>query len=164
MGSGNIPDQPVELEQMKKELITLKYEFQYDIVIFSTRCCSIEGKTAIWEWLEKYELDEFINDITYEKQAACVYVDDRGITFDGHWSGLADKINEFENWIEKNKRIKELEVDRDEKRLLVNSIKAYAKEEIYEGGLNQSNLIRLLVKLDAGNDSIKEILDSLRFA
>lgn len=160
LGSDNIPDPPVELDQMKKELTKLKYELEFDIVIFSTRCYLIEGKTAIWEWLEKYELDGFINDITHEKPVACAYVDDRGITFDGHWSGLADKINEFENWIEKDVRRKELEVERDEERFLINSIKSYAKEGFYYGGIPQSNLIRLLVKLNAGNDVIKEILES----
>lgn len=105
-GCTEIPDPPVELEQMKEELRDLKFGYQYEIVIFSTRCRTLEGKTAIWKWLEKYDLDIYIDRLCDTKPPAIAYVDDRGIHFDGHWKGIADTVFDFETWFEKDSRKK----------------------------------------------------------
>lgn len=100
-GVAEIPDPPIDLEVMKKELTLLKNHFNYKIAIYSTRCASLEGRNAIWEWLKKYDLNLLIDELCDVKPPATVYVDDRALLFDGCWSGMADKIYEFKNWTEK---------------------------------------------------------------
>tara|TARA_Y100000310_G_scaffold16778_2_gene16718 strand:- start:2951 stop:3352 length:402 start_codon:yes stop_codon:yes gene_type:complete len=44
----------------------------------------IDGKTGvelIWEWLDKYNLNQYIEDVTYTKPNAKYYIDDKAIKF-----------------------------------------------------------------------------------
>lgn len=70
----------------------------YEIVIVSSRCSSDEGRSAIWLWLEKYELARYVYRVCKEKPPALVYIDDRAICFDGHPETLLEKIQNFKPW------------------------------------------------------------------
>ena len=90
-GEGIISDPPVPgIEQVLFELSS-----KYEIVIQSTRCISLKGRSAITEWLEKYNLSQFITRLYCEKPPAVIYIDDRGYRFDGNTNGLADKISKL---------------------------------------------------------------------
>lgn len=71
----------------------------YEIVIVSTRCASNAGREAIGEWLDKYDLDVYVDKVCKEKPPAIVYIDDRAICFDGHPETLLNKIENFQPWL-----------------------------------------------------------------
>ncbi len=72
----------------------------YYTIICSSRCSLCGGKEAIKDWLEKYNLDQYIDEIAAIKPAAVVYVDDRGLTFDGNATTLYNKIKNFHSYLE----------------------------------------------------------------
>jgi FMN phosphatase YigB (HAD superfamily) len=51
---------------------------EYNIIIFSTR-----NSSDIVKWLEKYHLSKYIHRVTNIKPPAVVYIDDRGLRFNG---------------------------------------------------------------------------------
>ena len=86
---GTIYDKPVK--GTKRSLKKL-YNMGFNLIIFTCKARNdrvlINGKTAvemIWEWLEKYELDKYILNITNEKPRALCYIDDKGIRFE-NWN------------------------------------------------------------------------------
>lgn len=101
-GVDKIPDPPIEIEKMKKELLQLKC-FGYRLVIFSSRCSDQNGIEAIIMWLSYWNLLDYFDDICESKPPAMVYVDDRALTFDGKWTGFAAKIHDFKTWMEREK-------------------------------------------------------------
>jgi len=57
----------------------------------------INGKTGIelvWDWLEKYEIDSYIEDIVWGKPNALVYIDDKGYRFE-NWDDTLNFIGEL---------------------------------------------------------------------
>ncbi len=67
----------------------------YKIEIFTVR-----NKKLTYEWLKKYQLDEFIHDITNVKNPyASVILDDRALRFDGDFDkALAEILNFTPYW------------------------------------------------------------------
>ena len=73
---------PGSIESIKK--ISKKYK----IVIYTAKAKKdrplINGKTGIelvWEWLKKYDIDQYIQEVTAEKPRAICYIDDKAIRF-----------------------------------------------------------------------------------
>lgn len=95
-GATNIPDSPVD---GIAELIDGLREQGYEVAVVSTRCATIEGRDAVKEYLIANEIN--VDLIMAEKPPAIVYVDDRGITFDGTTDDLMRKITTFKAWWEK---------------------------------------------------------------
>lgn len=62
----------------------------YELKIFTAR-----NKLLSAKWLIDNNLDEIIQDITSEKEPCWLYIDDRCISFDGNFSKLAAKIENF---------------------------------------------------------------------
>ena len=93
---GTIYDEPIEgaidsIEYLNKQL-------GFDLVIYSCKARPdrplINGKTGIdliWEWLNKYNLKNYIKDVTYIKPDAFAYIDDKGVRFD-NWKNCIKQI------------------------------------------------------------------------
>lgn len=82
-----------------REAIADIREAGYEVVVVSTRCASMEGMSAVGEWLSNNQI--FVDGIYKEKPPAIVYIDDRAICFDGDASQLLNKINNFVPWNKK---------------------------------------------------------------
>ena len=74
-------------EQLKK------LSKDYEIKLFTSRNKLLAGK-----WIFDNKLNEFISDITSEKQPAWLYIDDRGLNFNGDYQKLYDDIINFKVW------------------------------------------------------------------
>ncbi len=71
----------------------------YKIVIFSSKANPtrplIKGKTGIeliWEWLDKYQIKKYIQDVTFNKINAKYYIDDKAIHFN-NWENTLEILN-----------------------------------------------------------------------
>lgn len=84
-----------------KEAIAAIRRNGYEVVVVSSRCAYAEGRKAISDYLDKYEIK--VDKIVKEKPPAIVYIDDRAICFDGNASALLKKIEEFTPWNKSNK-------------------------------------------------------------
>lgn len=73
-----------------------KISDEYDIVIFTCRDMS-----KVRDWLQTYDLDKYIRAVTMTKPKAYVYIDDRAITYNGHYDEVLEKLETFKTWWEK---------------------------------------------------------------
>ena len=81
---GTIYDNPIDgVEEALKQLSK-----DYILIIYTCKANPdrplVNGKTGIeliWEWLNKYNLSQYINEIVYGKPNAKYYIDDKGIRF-----------------------------------------------------------------------------------
>ena len=96
---GTVYDEPIKgaLEAIKE--LSQKYE----IVIFTAKAKLdrplVNGKTGaelVWDWLEKYNIQQYIKKVTSEKPRAIAYIDDKGIQFKS-WGDTLKQINETPN-------------------------------------------------------------------
>ena len=94
-GATVIPDAPVK--GIKEALWGIRKH--YRVVVVSSRCYHPGGIEAIRAWLDQHGIT--VDDVTGEKPAAVVTVDDRAICFDGKPDTLLEKIRDFKPW---NKR------------------------------------------------------------
>ena len=65
----------------------------YEIKLFTTR-----NKLLASRWLIENKIDVYFQDITNTKDVCYLYVDDRCITFDGSFTSLKNKIENFKVW------------------------------------------------------------------
>ena len=91
---GTIYDEPVYGTRKSLEFLSRKY----NLIIFTCKANPerplVNGKTGpelIQEWLKKHNIDKYINEITYKKPRALLYIDDKGIRFDD-WESTLDFI------------------------------------------------------------------------
>jgi 3-deoxy-manno-octulosonate cytidylyltransferase (CMP-KDO synthetase) len=82
-----IYDKPV-CDDIMIHLDKIKNKLNYNIVIFTCKADpdrplinNKTGKELIWEWLKKYKLDKYIDDIVFEKPISVLYIDDKGFKF-----------------------------------------------------------------------------------
>lgn len=95
-GTVTIEDEPVEgIETVFKKLKNAGF----DIVIFSCRALSKEGKGAIIYWLIRHSLINYVTKVTAEKPIAKCYVDDRAIAFNGDTKDLVAQIMNFKSYL-----------------------------------------------------------------
>ena len=76
---------------------------KFKIVIYTAKAKSdrplINGKTGtelVWEWLNKYNLDKYISEVTSEKPRAICYIDDKAIRF-VNWDQTMKELKSFTN-------------------------------------------------------------------
>lgn len=63
-----------------------KYSLDYFLVIFTCR----QPIESVWKWLEEYDLDKYIYEVTNSKPKAKLYIDDRGYRFTSWAKALED--------------------------------------------------------------------------
>lgn len=91
-GADTIPDAPVvgtkeAIEELRKT---------YDVKVYSSRCGQEGGKQAMADWFLKHGI--VVDQICDHKPPALVYVDDRGVTFNGNWAECIESIKNFNQW------------------------------------------------------------------
>jgi hypothetical protein len=95
---GTVYDEPIDgaIEAIKS------LSDRYNIVVFSAKAKPdrplVNGKTGvelIWEWLEKYNLSQYVSEVTSEKPRAIVYIDDKAIRFNS-WSQALNELSMIE--------------------------------------------------------------------
>ena len=74
---------------------------KYNIIIFTAKAKSnrplVNGKTGtelVKEWLEKYNVMQYVQDITSEKPRAKIYIDDNGYRFSS-WGKTLNDLKEI---------------------------------------------------------------------
>jgi len=89
---GTVYDDPVKGTADALRILSSKYR----LIILSCKADPkrplIGGKTGvqlIWEWLDKHDFSQYIEDVTHEKVRAKYYIDDKGITFES-WSQILE--------------------------------------------------------------------------
>jgi hypothetical protein len=78
---------------------------KYTIIIYTAKAKPsrplIQGKTGIelvWEWLKKYNIDQYVKEVTAEKPRAILYIDDNGYRHN-NWTDTLDFMNDYERYI-----------------------------------------------------------------
>jgi hypothetical protein len=59
----------------------------------------VNGKTGIelvWEWLIKYNVNQYVKEVTAEKPRAVLYIDDNGYRH-SNWENTLNYIKHYEN-------------------------------------------------------------------
>jgi hypothetical protein len=76
---------------------------KYNIVIYTAKAKKdrplINGKTGVelvWEWLTKYNLNQYISEVTAEKPRCICYIDDKAISFI-NWNQTLNDLKKFTN-------------------------------------------------------------------
>ena len=90
---GTIYDPPIEGSKEALEKLSKKY----DVIVFSAKARDdrpiVDGKTGrelIEEWLEKYDMMQYVKEVSAEKPRAVCYIDDKAIRFDTWEQSLSD--------------------------------------------------------------------------
>jgi len=102
---GTIYGEPLEGVEMALKHIQRK---GYNIIVFTCKANEqrplIQGKTGnrlVREWLDKYELSQYITKITDRKPRAKFYIDDKAIKFKS-WEQTLGEIGIVREWITDN--------------------------------------------------------------
>lgn len=85
----DIPDPPIH---GAREAVSLLRK-QFRVVVYSSRCRTAEGRTAITNWLAKHRIE--VDEVCEHKPPAMAYVDDRAVPFTGNWHDTVRAINDF---------------------------------------------------------------------
>ena len=90
---GSIYDEPVHGAKEALEHLSETY----DVVIYTVKAKPdrglVNGKTGVqlvWDWLKKYDMDQYVNKVTCEKPRAVAYIDDKGFRFTSWKSCMAE--------------------------------------------------------------------------
>ena len=72
---------------------------KWNIIIYTAKARPdrplVNGKNGVelvWEWLEKYDVAKYIDEVTHEKPRAEYYIDDKGIKFENNWKEILEEV------------------------------------------------------------------------
>jgi phosphoheptose isomerase len=95
---GTIYDEPIDGSREALEKLASKYT----VIVYTCKARSdrglVNGKTGtqlIWEWLRKYDLDQYVSKVTAEKPRARFYVDDKAVRFED-WESTFEMIEKID--------------------------------------------------------------------
>lgn len=63
---------------------------KFEVIIFTTR-----EVNSVSRWLDEYDLGDYVTEITNFKPRAVMYIDDRGINFDGDYDKILNLVDNF---------------------------------------------------------------------
>ena len=81
-----------------KETIQKLRNKGYLVLTHSTRCSYPGGAVAVTEYLNKHNIR--VDGVCSNKPPADIYIDDKGLTFNGDWSTMIEAIETFKPWDE----------------------------------------------------------------
>ena len=91
---GTIYDKPI----LRTKEALAKISQKYTVIVFTCKAKPdrglVNGKTGtelVWDWLEKYDLAQYVNKVTAEKPRAVAYIDDKGLRFTG-WADCMQQL------------------------------------------------------------------------
>jgi len=94
---GTIYDKPIKGAKESLKILSKKYR----LIIYTAKAKKdrpiINGKSGIelvWEWLKKYDMENYVTEVTAEKPRAVAYIDDKAIKFI-NWGQTMEMINEI---------------------------------------------------------------------
>ena len=90
-GEGELFEPQAGAEDFLVSLVT----YGYRVVIFTTR-----PSERVWEWLCRYDINDFVDDVTSVKPPATAYIDDRSICFKGSYQAVLEELDGFKTWWE----------------------------------------------------------------
>jgi len=93
---GTIYDEPVEGSYEALKRISKDYTIIVNTCKAKPDRGLVNGKTGVtmvWEWLEKYDMSQFVSKVTSEKPRARAYIDDKGIRFK-NWKNMLISLEE----------------------------------------------------------------------
>ena len=90
-----IVDKIEPIKNDAKEFI-IKLARDYDLYLFTSRNLLLASK-----WLIENDLDKYFIDVTNIKMTATIYLDDRGVCFNGDFENTLKQIKEFKTHWEK---------------------------------------------------------------
>lgn len=94
-GEGYIVVNGKPAEGVREAIDTLRNE-GWLVLVHSTRCNFKGGVVATAKWLEDNGIR--VDGVCFNKPPADIYLDDKGMTFDGNWAGMLEKIRGFKTW------------------------------------------------------------------
>ncbi|MBR1424541.1 hypothetical protein IJ579_03150 [bacterium] len=88
-------DELFDIREGCEEFLQKLYE-SYNITILTTR-----NPEKVQDWLKKYNVEKYIKQVTNKKVPAVLYVDDRGLQFNGNFNDTLNQIENFKTHYEK---------------------------------------------------------------
>ena len=92
---GTVYDEPVEGAREALQKLSEKYV----VIVYSAKARKdrglVNGQSGtqlIWEWLKKYDLNQYVSKVTSQKPRAVAYIDDKGIKFD-NWDSVLSQVD-----------------------------------------------------------------------
>lgn len=74
-----------------------KLDEKYDVIIFTRR-----NPSSVWGWLDEHGLSIYVRHVTNHKPKAFVYIDDRGLKFEGDYDSILEQVDSFHTHWEQN--------------------------------------------------------------
>ncbi len=85
----NYTDKIPNIRKGAKEFIK-ELSKDYELVLFTTR----DSKQAV-EWLQSNKIDKYFKDVTNVKKPAYIYIDDRGLKFNGDYNETLEEVESY---------------------------------------------------------------------
>jgi hypothetical protein len=96
---GTIYDDPVDGTEEALKILSTKFKLVISTCKADPKRPLVNGKTGtelVWQWLDKHNFAQYIEDVTDKKVRALYYIDDKGITFES-WKKILEILLNINN-------------------------------------------------------------------